>query len=132
MNEKSVFNLKPNIAAILSYLFGPFSGMFFLILERNNKFVRFHALQSTLLFSALIIVGWLSSVFIWFSVPILSTLFAVILVILHYIGVIFAWIGKIFLMIKAFRGESYKIPIIGDVAWKQVSKGEIDTVTKES
>ena len=132
MNEKSVFNLNPNIAAMLSYLLGPFSGMFFLILERKNKFVRFHALQSTLLFSMLTLIGLSSTLFIWFSYFILSPLFTVIVVILHYIGVIFAWLGKIFLMVKAFKEELYKIPIIGDVAWNQVSKEESVTVTKES
>ena len=38
--------LDPAVAAALSYLAGPFSGVLVLLAERTNPFVRFHAWQS--------------------------------------------------------------------------------------
>src|SRR4051812_40280489 len=67
--DPSSTGLDPNLAAALAYLGGALSGVAFLILERQSKFVRFHAMQSTmtflgvlvlhLLFVSTPIIGWL-------------------------------------------------------------------------
>src|SRR5690625_4998982 len=67
--------LEDNIAGLLCYLVWPVSGIIFLILEKENKFIRFHALQSIITIVALIIInfvlslipliGWMLSPLVW-------------------------------------------------------------------
>lgn len=48
--------LAPNLAATLSYALGWVTGIIFLILARDDEFVRFHALQSIIVFGAVTVV----------------------------------------------------------------------------
>ena len=43
---KSSTGIQPNVAALLAYLVGFVSGLVFFLIEKENKFVRFHAMQS--------------------------------------------------------------------------------------
>ena len=124
MTEKSVFGLTPNGAAALSYALGPLTGIMTMILERDNKFVRFHALQSTLWFLMLWIVGWglafMTSILsnIWIIGPLIGWVLGAV----YFVGVLIFLASKIFLIWKAYQGATYKIPIFGEVAWAQVNK----------
>ncbi|MCL2225723.1 MAG: DUF4870 domain-containing protein [Defluviitaleaceae bacterium] len=121
---KSIFGLDENIVASLSYLFGPISGILVLVLEKENKFVRFHAMQSTIWFLLLMILGWVIGAIgnIFGMVPLIGWIFgAGIGIIVALLGLI-SLLSMIFLMIKAFTGATTKIPVIGEVAWKQVNK----------
>jgi len=51
--EKTSLGLDANVAAALSYLLGWVTGAAMLVIERQNRFVRFHALQSTIVFGGL-------------------------------------------------------------------------------
>ncbi len=83
--------------------FAPPAG--FLLLKRENRFVRFHAMQSLIFFGA---IGIVTTVFS--HIPLLSSLSA---------GLLFvSFICWIVLMVKAARGRYYKLPIVGDYAEK--------------
>ena len=99
---KSIWGLDQNLAAGLTYLLGLITGVIFLIAEPENKFVRFHALQSTYTFGA-VAIAWLMLL----GLPVLG----MILVIPFVIGVTVLWV---FLMFKAVSGERYKLKFIGD------------------
>ena len=117
---KSIFGLDENVAAALSYLVGTFSGIAILIMERENKFVRFHALQSTLWFLLLMVAGWMLGIID--KLPVIGWVLGIIITPLLAVGV-FVFIGSaVFLMYKAFGNETFKIPIIGDVVWAQINK----------
>jgi len=122
--KKSVFDLDENIAAALSYLLGPFSGIFVLVMERENKFVRFHAMQSTLWFLMLMIIGWILNVahalLGW--IPIIGWLFGSAIGLVFGIGSVIYFGSMVFLMIRAYGNATPKVPIIGDIAWKQINK----------
>ena len=126
--KTSVFNLNENVAAALSYAFGPVTGLIALIMERDNKFVRFHALQSTLWFLLLWVVNWGLGlvVRILYSVlriiPPLGWLFRVLTNPIGGIFIAVLVVSGLFLMYKAYKGETYKLPIIGDVVWTQIHK----------
>jgi uncharacterized membrane protein len=97
--------LKPNVAGLLCYLLFWVTGLEFLVVEKKDKFVRFHAIQSVVTFGALSV--------------------AVALVFIPVIGWIFGWLSIIIifalwlmLMMKAYRGEKYKLPIAGKFAEK--------------
>jgi len=124
MTNKSFFGLNENVAAALTYVFGPITGIIALILERENKFVRFHALQSTLWFLMLHIVGWvLGFVFSFFtSIPVLGGVFWLVLTPVTFIVGAVGIVSRICLIYKAACNETYKIPVVGDVAWSQINK----------
>jgi len=120
---KSIFGLNENIVAALSYIAGPFSGIIVLILERENKFVRFHALQSTLWFLFLMIAGWMLDLIqrVLGSIPLLGWGLGLIIGMVLWAGGILYIVSKLFLMFKAFQNAVFKMPIIGDVVWNQVN-----------
>ncbi|MCL2204366.1 MAG: DUF4870 domain-containing protein [Defluviitaleaceae bacterium] len=120
MTNKSIFGLSENIAAALSYLFGAFSGVVVLILERENKFVRFHALQSTLFFLFLYVIGAILN-FVT-SIPLLGWLLGLAINPLLVIGGVLMVLVALFLMLKAYEGTTFKIPILGEVVWGQIFK----------
>jgi uncharacterized membrane protein len=101
--------LEQNIAGVLCYVGFWISGIVFLVLEQKNRFVRFHALQSIVTFGALMVAGLLLS---W--IPIIGHFFGTIIGILAFI----LWIV---LMVKAYQGELYKLPVAGDVAMGALS-----------
>ena len=100
----STTGLEPNIAGLLCYLGGWITGIVFLVIEQKNKFVRFHALQSIVTFGALTVAGALLS---W--IPFFGGFFSAAIGILAFI----LWI---LLMVKAYQGELYKVPVAGHVA----------------
>jgi uncharacterized membrane protein len=102
----STLDLEPNIAGLLCYVAGWISGVIFLLLEQKNKFVRFHAIQSIIVFGAL----HLASVILT-HIPFFGWFFGVI------IGV-FCFILWIVLMVKAYHHQLYKVPLAGDLAEK--------------
>jgi uncharacterized membrane protein len=102
--DGSTTGLEPNIAGLLCYLGGWITGIVFLVIEQKNRFVRFHALQSIVTFGALTVASALLS---W--IPFVGGFFGAI------IGVL-AFILWILLMVKAYQGELYKIPLAGLIA----------------
>ncbi|RMF05230.1 DUF4870 domain-containing protein [Candidatus Woesearchaeota archaeon] len=107
---KTDLGLEENIEALLAYVLGFITGIVFLLIEKKNQFVRFHAMQSTILFLGL----WVIS-FVLAYIPILGWIADFLLQILGLI----LWI---LLMVKAYQGEKYKVPFVGDIAEKQLSK----------
>lgn len=103
---KSSTGLQANVAALLCYLVGIISGVVFILIEKENKYVRFHAMQSIVTFGLFLVVGvvlGMIPVVGWSMMPLLGILQLVI------------WI---ILMVKAYQGERFKLPVIGDIAEK--------------
>jgi uncharacterized membrane protein len=103
--EKTSTGLDANVAAAVSYLVGFVTGIIVLVVEKENKFVRFHAMQSTLLFLGIVGIDILLGL-----IPILGALVVVFVVIPLSAGL---WL---FLMYKAYVGEDYKLPLVGQMA----------------
>ena len=114
--------MEPNVAALLSYVVGWITGLIFFLIETKNKFVRFHAMQSVIVFGALtvasIVISILVSVFVIARLYFVLPLFQLIGTCLWLVGLIL-WI---ILMIKAYQGEYFKLPFAGDIAEKQIQK----------
>ena len=105
---KSSVNLQPNLAGLLCYLGWWVTGIIFLILEKENQFVRFHAIQSIIVFGVLWILGIIFSSF-WGFLPIIGWIFGPLI----WAAVVILWIV---LMYKAYQGERFKVPIAGNIA----------------
>jgi len=52
--KKSSTGLESNVAGLLSYLVGWITGLIFFLIEQEDEFVRFHAMQSIIVFGAVI------------------------------------------------------------------------------
>jgi uncharacterized membrane protein len=89
----------------LCYLGGWVTGLIFLLLKRERRFVRFHAIQSLIFFGVMSI-----ATAIFNSFPFFDSIAA-------GLGFV-SFICWIVLMVKAARGRYYKLPIIGDYAEK--------------
>ena len=111
-------NIQPNVAALLSYLFGAIGGLVFFLMEKKNRFVRFHAMQSILATAAVIVVEIVLSVLD--RIPIINFVSACIVSPIFFLGVAVLWI---FLMIQAFQGKMFKLPVIGDYAEQYANQG---------
>ena len=103
--EKTSTGLEANLAAALSYLLGFVSGIIFLVIEKENRFVRFHALQSVLAFGGITLAWVLLN-----AVPLLGFVVGV-LVIIPASAIL--WLVMMF---KAYQGEEFSLPIVGPIA----------------
>lgn len=114
MTKKSVFGLNENTASLLCYLGFFFTGVIILVMEKENRTVRFHALQSTLWFMLLSIVSWVSGLVLGW-IPILGGLLSSALGLIT----VASWA---FLMYMAYMNKKFKIPMIGDTAESQINR----------
>jgi uncharacterized membrane protein len=110
-----------NMAGALCYIAGFITGIIFLVMEpySKNRFVRFHAFQSIFFSGACIAF---SIVWSWIFINLLFTpglgmwgLMSLIWLVVR-LAMFAAWI---FLMVKAYNNEEFKLPFIGDLAAKQ-------------
>ncbi len=108
--EKTSTGLQENVAGLLCYVLGWVSGLVFILLEAENKFVRFHAMQSIIVFGILSIIGIVFGWIPWFG-WVISSLVGLLCFVL--------WIV---LMVKAYQGVMYKLPVAGDLAEKWLGK----------
>ena len=105
---KTSSGMTQNLAGLLCYLAGWITGLVFFLIEKENRFVRFHAMQSMITF------GGLQVLFLALSfVPVLGWLVMMGLWLVAFI----LWIV---LMVKAYQGEMFKLPVIGDLAEKNI------------
>ena len=107
--DKSSTGLDANVAAALAYGLGWITGLLFLMTEPTNKFVRFHAMQSTIVFLALSVLTVVLQV-----IPFLGMLIAV------FVVIPLSAILWLVLMFKAYQGERFKLPIAGDMAEQRI------------
>lgn len=106
--EKSSTGLNANVAGLLCYVLGWVSGLVLILIEKDSKFVRFHALQSIYVFGtitvAAIVLGW---------IPVLGIVLSTLIWLLG----VALWIV---LMVKAYKGEMFKLPWVGDLVEKKI------------
>jgi uncharacterized membrane protein len=126
---KSSTGLDENIAALLAYVFGWISGLVFFLIEKDSKLVRFHAMQSILFCVVIAVVSialWvLAVVFVLIasSLPdIMGTLiglFGSLIWLVYSVALLIAWI---LCLVRAYQGQFFKLPVIGNMAEKIVAR----------
>ena len=126
---KSSTGLDANVAAVLSYVLNWVSGLVFFLIEKESRLVRFHAMQSLLL-AIVFFVGMIALYIIWFVLAIitsqisglLGTLVGLVVGLIIFVFFIAAVIGWILGMVKAYQGQYFKLPVIGNFAEKFSTK----------
>ncbi len=113
-DKKHTTSIPPGIAALAAYLFPFLGGLVMLAVEKDDRFVRFHAAQSIVFWICALILtallGW---------IPVINVLYSIVF--------IAAWI---FLMYQAWTNKEFEIPYLGAIARKQVF-GEEDSTDVE-
>lgn len=105
--EKATFGLDENIVSALTYVLGFITGIIFILMEKENKTVRFHAMQSIITSGALFVIQIVLMI-VGFVIPFIGLLSFLI----GLVGLVL-WLV---LIIKAFQGEKFKLPVVGDMA----------------
>ncbi|HBB97483.1 MAG TPA: hypothetical protein DC054_19045 [Blastocatellia bacterium] len=131
--KTSFMNLDSNLGAMLCYILnfvcclGLVLSIVFLITEKENRFVKFHAVQSLFLLALEIVAGiviqilgmilslalnmvnmsWIAGLLTWFLGCLVLLIYLILVVVAG---------------IKAYGGQWYKLPIVGEFAWKTVNK----------
>ena len=98
------------LAVLFTYIFGWIGALVFYLVEKNNKFVRFSAMQSIMMNAVWITLVITLSVLS--SVPVFGFVFSI----LSYLTSIAFVTAIVFLAISGFKGEKIKLPILGDFA----------------
>jgi len=109
--EKSSTGLDANVAAALTYI--PIVAIVFLVIEKGSRLVKFHAVQSLGL-----LVAWMATWFILGIIGMIPVLGWATLLLwpLVAIGMFVIWLIA---LLKAFKGEWWKLPVIGNIAEQQ-------------
>lgn len=110
--EKTSTGLQENVAGLLCYVLGWVTGLIFFLIEKENKLVRFHAMQSIVTFGAISVIS------IVLSILAIIPYIGVIFVIVNWIIGLLTFVLWIVLMIKAYQGTKYKLPWAGNLAEK--------------
>jgi uncharacterized membrane protein len=100
--------LSPQLAGAIAYVGGLVTGIVVLAVEKEDRFVRFHAMQSIVFFIAVLVAHLALS-----GVPFLGK----VLYVPFLMGVVGIWA---FLIYQAFNGRRYKLPYFGDFAERQL------------
>ena len=123
--------MEAHIAAGLGYFFSPILPLIFFLIEKNNRFVKFHAMQSILLGAAYVV--FFVVVFIIQSVVLIGStaadngtgaiaagggLIGCLISCLYLVGAL-GFLGLVIWgMIAGFTGKYTKLPIVGNLAEK--------------
>jgi uncharacterized membrane protein len=126
---KSSTGLDENIAALLSYIFGWLSGLIFFLIEKDSRLVRFHAMQS-LLFNVLVAVVAIALWIVLFVFLLivsqvsggLATVLSLVSVLVWLVFGVAVLAGWVLCLVKAFQGQYFKLPVIGNFAEKFSTK----------
>jgi uncharacterized membrane protein len=113
--------LAPNVASLLCYVCTIITGIIFLVIEKDDKEVKFHAWQAIFLGGAAIALSIVINVlgFVFASIAGFLGMIISLLGFVVNIGIFVIWIIA---MIKAYKGEHWLIPVIGNLAEQQVNK----------
>jgi uncharacterized membrane protein len=118
--QETETGLSENVAGALSYLLGIITGIVFLVVEKDNEYVRFNAAQSIVVFGGIAVLS--------IGISVLSTIIGFVLG--DFLGLIVGFVlllvwGAVglvgfglwaFLMYRAYRGNSFRVPIAAGYA----------------
>ena len=106
--RKTASGFDENIAGALCYGLGWVTGLLFFATEPENIFVRFHAMQSMLVFGTACV-----ALLVCLSIPFLGWILSIFV----FYGSAALWL---ILMFKAYQGERFKLPVAGEIAEQRI------------
>lgn len=120
--DETSLGINENVAGALCYVLGFVSGLIFYFLEDENEFVRFHAIQSTLVFGGLFALGIVLNVagIAFAAIPVLGVVISLALAFVSLLIGPVAFVLWVVLMFKAYKGERFALPFVGGYAEQYV------------
>ncbi len=117
-NKKSSTGMEPKIAVLLAYLFSWLGGLIIWLIEKENKFVKWNALQALILgicqFIIIILFFWiLSPIFVWVFWPLAGVFSAI-----GWVCYTILFVLAIVCIVRAFQGKTFRIPVISSLTDK--------------
>lgn len=106
--------LDPKVVILLCWIFGPLSSIIFIATEKSDRRIKFHAWESLFWTIAMIAVSFV-------LIPILAVVTLGFGTCLYLITPLM-FVVNIVAIVKAYNGEDWKLPVIGDLADKQANK----------
>ena len=133
-SSSGIGGLDPKVAAALSYIW--IVGVIFFFLEKENRFVRFHALQSiifgitnSVILVVLMVVTFILTIvmgvggaMVGGALGLIVSLVGWLIWLLFVLVIIVLLLGLVLAAVKAYQGKMFKLPIIGNIAEKIVNK----------
>jgi len=129
---KASIGMDANLASMLCYLtmiccgLGIILSLVFFLIEKTSRLLRFHAMQALLYGGVWIIVGiafrilgMVSDIALGDAIG-FAAFWGLLLVRLLVALVLLAFL--ILAAVKAYQGQYYKLPILGNIAWNIVNK----------
>jgi uncharacterized membrane protein len=123
-NQKSAIGLDGNIAAALGYPIGIIA-LILIFMEKENKFVRFHAIQSllwslvmTIVVIIIAVIGTILALIVASASSNLAVVFGIIVTLVYLVWLVAFLGGLIYAAIKAYGNNKTKLPIVGGFAEK--------------
>jgi len=113
-----------SVAAILSYAGGWFTGLLFFLFAGQNRYVRFHALQSLIFFGAINLLDIALLNLGMFGHEHFRYIMAIALFAFFLLNII-AFLGWVIGMIQAARGRYYKMPFVGNFVERCLNRNVI-------
>lgn len=119
---KSALGLDANVAAMLAYLpiclVGIIVSIIIIVTDKTNKLARFHAFQSLLLMAVAVVIYIILGIIIGGAMAANSGMMATLASLLYLVAGIGLLAAVIICMVKAYQGQFFKLPVIGDLADK--------------
>lgn len=114
-SKKSSTGMEPKIAVLLAYLFSWLGGLIIWLIEKENKFVKWNALQALILgiCDAIVwIVFWgiLNVATVFFIGPVFFTIGWILYAVI--------WVVRIIAIVMGFQGKTFRIPGIAKLTDK--------------
>ena len=130
---KTSLGLESNVGAMLCYIgniiccLGVILSIVFLVTEKDNRFVKFHAVQNLFLLAVAVALSIIVAILgiilrIVFGMADLGLVAWIITIGLRFLLLIIFLTIWLLAGIKAYGGQWYKLPFIGDLAWNTVNK----------
>ncbi len=124
-------NMDPKTAAGVSYILTWLTGLIIFVMEKQNRFVRFHALQAILLgvTATVVSIAFYIVIFILLIIAaaansnFLAGLFGLLLLLGFLVIGVGGFIGWLLGLINAFQGKYFKLPVLGNWADKWAGTG---------
>ena len=113
-NDKTAIGLDGKLTSALGYPIGLIA-IIEIIIEKENRFARFHAFQSLLLHVAWVVIFIIATIVMAIAAVISGTLAALMGVLVSLLSLVY-FASLLFCAYKAYQGETFKLPVIGDMA----------------
>lgn len=116
--------LAPNVAAGLACVLTLVTGIIFLVIEQKNRFVRFWAMQAVVFGAAWFIASIVLTVVgaVFSHIPLLNIVVGFLMVLLNLALFVVAILIYIVMLVKAFGGQEWEVPVLGKIARQQLAR----------